>query len=93
MTMTVGDLIGALQELDEDMEVRFASQPGWPFEYSIHSVEVIDLNREETEEEFDPDIPVEDFEEPEPNEVVYLVEGTQLGYLPSVVANYIGWGR
>lgn len=36
--MTVAELIDVLESLDPDMEVRFASQPSWPFEYSISDV-------------------------------------------------------
>jgi len=34
-TMTVQDLIMELEQFDPDMEVRIASQPSWPFEYTI----------------------------------------------------------
>lgn len=33
--MTVGELIELLGQFDQDSKVRFASQPSWPFEYSI----------------------------------------------------------
>ena len=36
--MTVGELIQELKYMDEDATVRFASQPSWPFEYSIYGV-------------------------------------------------------
>lgn len=81
--MMLIDLIENLQRCledndDEDMEVRFAQQPSWPFEYSIGpDVETVDLSQE--------DHPSEE------KKVVYLVEGSQLGYLPGVVAEAIGW--
>jgi hypothetical protein len=53
-------------------------QPSWPFEYSISSVELIDNNPE-------------DSDEGELDAIVYLVEGTQLGYLPGNVCEEIGW--
>jgi hypothetical protein len=34
-TVTVGDLIARLRDYDENAEVRFASQPDWPMEYTI----------------------------------------------------------
>jgi|TARA_R110000751_G_scaffold94798_5_gene185074 hypothetical protein len=34
--MTVNDLKEVLEYYDGDMEVRFASQPNYPFEYSIN---------------------------------------------------------
>ena len=39
--MTVAELIQELEYLDGDLEVRFASQPNWPFEYSIRNVVVV----------------------------------------------------
>ncbi len=36
--MTVRELIEELKYMDEDATVRFASQPSWPFEYSINGV-------------------------------------------------------
>lgn len=35
MTMTVRELIEALEQFDDDTEVRLAFQPSWPFEYSL----------------------------------------------------------
>ena len=34
--MTINELKDLLEFYDGDMEVRFASQPNWPFEYSIN---------------------------------------------------------
>ncbi len=36
--MTVGELIEELKYMEQDATVRFASQPSWPFEYSINGV-------------------------------------------------------
>ena len=36
--MTVSELIEMLEEFDGSMEVRIASQPNYPFEYSLKSV-------------------------------------------------------
>jgi hypothetical protein len=36
--MTVQDLIDSLEGMDPEAEVRFASQPNYPFEYSIYGV-------------------------------------------------------
>lgn len=35
--MTVGELKEILDRIDDDKEIRFTSQPSWPFEYSIMS--------------------------------------------------------
>ncbi len=66
--MTVGELKDVLLTLPPEAEVRFASQPSWPFEYDIDSaisVRVLDRDGEETDES-----------------IVYLEEGRQIGYLP-----------
>jgi len=63
---TVGDLIGELEGMDPNAKIRMASQPAWPFEYSIDMVA-------------------------ESGGVVYIGEGTQLGYLPSGAASALGW--
>lgn len=76
--MTVGELKEMIDGLDEDVEVRLAMQPSWPFEYSISSVEVIDNDPEGSDEE-----PIEG--------IVYLAEGDQLGYLPGNVCDELGW--
>lgn len=52
------------------MEVRFASQPNWPFEYSINDA-----------------VPVKT----DDGEIIYLEEGTQLGYLPGEAKDELGW--
>ena len=35
---TVGELIVALQDYDPDTPVRLATQPGWPFEYTLGGI-------------------------------------------------------
>lgn len=88
--MTVGELMERLDQLDPDSEVRWAAQPSWPFEYSIADVvpviedEIVD---EEDAEEAMQEIP----ESPKRDDIIYLVEGTQIGYLPSHVCKEIGW--
>lgn len=85
--MQVRELIEMLEGMDPDAEVRFASQPSWPFEYAIN--EVVEVGPPE-EEEADEDEELPDLGD-EPVSVVYLVEGRQLGYLPGYVCNEIGW--
>ena len=69
--MTVQELIEELSYVNPDAEIRFASQPSWPFEYSFSGpVEVADEDGLPT---------------------VYLVEGSQLGYLPEEARDEIGW--
>ena len=74
--MTVADLIEELKWMPEDAEVRFASQPNWPFEYNINDVISVEIENRRTGEE---------------EEVVYLAEGRQLGYLPSEAKDELGW--
>ncbi|MDP2234974.1 MAG: hypothetical protein Q8J88_00950 [Bacteroidales bacterium] len=75
--MTVQQLIEELEGMNPEAEVRFASQPNWPFEYEISNVSGFTPDGEETNDE--------------ESEVVYLVEGYQLGYLPEKVKFEIGW--
>lgn len=88
--MPVGELMEILEQFDPDSEVRWAAQPSWPFEYSISDVipviedEIVD---EEDAEEAMQDIP----DSPKADDIIYLVEGTQLGYLPAHVCKEIGW--
>jgi len=79
--MTLDELIEELQYLQEsgvpgDTAVRFASQPSWPFEYSINSVQEVQIDDEEADE---------------PETIIFLEEGRQLGYLPSEAKNMLGW--
>jgi len=74
--MTVAQLIEELQQMNPDAQVRFASQPSWPFEYSIASVVSVEVENRRTYVE---------------EEVVYLEEGSQLGYLPGEVKNELDW--
>jgi hypothetical protein len=104
--MTINELIEELQALQEDhgdCEVRLATQPSWPFEYSISDVvfekiggkdmEVLDADElaeldENEREQYEADL-AEDEEKSE--HIVYLAEGRQIGYLPGVVSKSLGW--
>jgi len=74
MTMTVGELKDLLDGLDDDMEVRWAAQPSWAFEYSIASGEVVNANAPDPEEleslEEDLRVAREITEEPERSETI-----------------------
>lgn len=74
--MTVADLIEELKWMPEGAEVRFASQPNWPLEYSIGDVTSAEIENRSTGEA---------------EEVVYLAEGRQLGYLPSEAKDELDW--
>lgn len=74
--MTINDMIKRLEEYRDlhgpNCEVRLMTQQAWPFENTIHGVctnkEMIDDGDDEDEND----------DEDEP--VVYLVEGSQIGY-------------
>jgi hypothetical protein len=68
-TMKVKQLIELLEQYDENLEVRFATQPSWPFECSIKAV----TSAYET-------VYNEEDEEPNGDDYVILVEGSQLCY-------------
>ena len=74
--MTVADLIYELEQLNPEAQVRFASQPNWPFEYSIASVVQVEIEDRRTEEVV---------------ETVYLEEGRQIGYLTGEAKDELGW--
>ena len=79
--MTLEELIEELQYLQQsgvpgDTAVRFASQPSWPFEYSIVSVQ---------------EVQIDDRRSDETETVIFLEEGRQLGYLPGEAKNMLGW--
>ena len=79
--MTVGELIQELKYMDESATVRFASQPSWPFEYSINGVvqTTVDKPAEYTDFGY------------EQEDIVYLEEGQQIGYLPKEAKEELGW--
>lgn len=104
--MTLNDLIDELEYLREsgisgDTAVRFASQPSWPFEYSISSIAA--LTKDSWEESLRGEMEGEGMSEEEIAEgianaeldkvesVVYLVEGHQIGYLSGEAKDTIGW--
>ena len=74
--MTVRQLIEELEFMNQDAEIRFASHPSWPFEYDIDDVISAEIENRRTGEA---------------EEVVYLAEGCQLGYLPSEAKNELMW--
>lgn len=80
-SITVNELIDLLQGVVEEaghgeMEVLLASQPNWPFEYSIREPVLIDMNPANYDEDGEY---VEEHDDPK--YVVYLPEGAQLNYL------------
>ena len=74
--MTVADLMYELEQLNPDAQVRFASQPSWPFEYSIYSIVQVEIEDRSTGDVV---------------ETVYLEEGRQIGYLPKEAKDELGW--
>ena len=78
---TVGELIAALADYDPDTPVRLASQPGWPFEYTLGAVAQT------------PDDAEGDGTEPTKDPVVWIGEGQQAGYLPEIACTALGWSR
>ena len=81
--MTVGSLkeeieyLESIKEINDNTEIRMAQQPQWAFEYSLGDSLVVATVKDEYSEAS--------------NKVVYLEEGSQLGYLPENVAEEIGW--
>jgi len=81
--MNIRDLIEELEMIadenddGQEIEVRFASQPSWPFEYSIDGIVVASK--------------LDDEDRDTGQIIVYLGEGQQLGYLPIEAQDELGW--
>lgn len=78
-TMTIDEMIEALEDqrdlLGGEAEVRIMTQQNWPFENSVYGItngQLINEYCEDGEESDDSDV--------EDDKIVYIVEGTQLGY-------------
>ena len=73
--MTLNEMIERLEEyrdeLGEDCELRLMTQQNWPFENAITGL-VSGAEINEADEDDDADVG--------DDQVVYIVEGTQLGY-------------
>lgn len=90
--MNVADLKALIEDLDDETEVRIMHQYNWPFEYSISNgilaTEIINWQLIEDEPLFVPSGSKLMFDpegtEPVPQlldkNVLYLTDGTQLGY-------------
>lgn len=76
--MTIDELIARLEDVRDDLggdtEVRLMTQQNWPFENSIKGI----CSSEDIATCCDYD--EEDEEEAESNKVLFIVEGSQLGY-------------
>jgi hypothetical protein len=74
---TLRDLIELLEEaateLGDDAKVRLVMQPSWPLEYEIAGV----VSGQQINDEGDED---EDDQDVADDKVLYLVEGSQIGY-------------
>jgi hypothetical protein len=108
--MNIRELIEALESVAQDhgdeVDVRIADQPAWPFEYEIGQVESVDLNNEtcevcegkgveggETCENCDGSgIYREEGSDGEPEMVVYISTANQIGYLPHAAVEALNWG-
>jgi hypothetical protein len=84
--MTVKQLIRQLEDFNPDSEVRLAIQPSWPFEHFIGNVVSVEL----TDEDADEDEEVPDYTNTA-EEIVYIGEGSQIGYLPGRASSQLGW--
>jgi hypothetical protein len=118
--MLVEELLEQLEQMDKDAEVRFASQPSYPMEYTLDSVVQVDpteltehlrdeINQmvnssveagELTHSEADTEVTrlMHEARENninvlvgEPQMVVYLGEGRQIGYLNAKASEELGW--
>lgn len=107
--MLVRDLVERLMEMDQEVEVRLAHQPTWPFEYDIDEVVEVRAPRIVTRAEFEEmsdddaekvmaqadegEVALVDEGQDAPETIVYIGEGRQLRYLPGNAKRELGWGR
>jgi hypothetical protein len=82
--MKVHQLIKALQELNPGAEVRLATQRHWPFEYTIAGV-VINDELTQPGRVSDDELADADESEDDLTDVVWIVEGDQIGYADSEI--------
>lgn len=78
--MTVGELMQAIEGYDENCEVRLMIQPSYPFECSVSNVassEEIEFGPARDDGSFRPRNEDDDDEK---LPVVYIMQGSQLGY-------------
>ncbi len=68
----------------DDLEVRLAIQPNYPFEHGIKRYEGVIL-----EEPSDDEDEGDDDEKQKP--ILYIAESEQIGYLPGAVSKAFGW--
>ena len=77
--MNINELIEQLQEIAEvspNAKVRYAAQPNWPMEYSIgEELSLVDKGSSAVGDE----------------DVVYISERNQIGYLDGEASDAIGW--
>lgn len=79
--MTVAELKTYIEDLDDGVEVRLMTQETYPFENKvIGCVTKSDLAREKAYRAKAEEEDYEDREDEDSGEVVYLVEGRQIGY-------------
>jgi len=78
--MTVQELIDILQDQNPDADVRLMTQQSWPFENNIRGVTDSEELRRAAGEDDEPPCDCGDPECEDPDPVVYIVEGSQLGY-------------
>lgn len=99
--MLATELIEILQDAiemhGEDLEVKLAEQPSWPFQYDIEGAVVCDKSVEEYIDEVRMEYGRDEAEDkifqrimkPPEDPIIFLVEGHQECYLPSYVKPYI----
>ncbi|MEO1064815.1 MAG: hypothetical protein AAFZ07_25650 [Actinomycetota bacterium] len=87
--MQVAELLELLEEADPTWEVRLATQPAWPFEWTVGSVmlpsgvmdQLTGLEADELEESGD-----------RLTQIVWISTGAQVGYAPAAVARAVWSG-
>lgn len=79
--MTKAELLRILEQYDDDAEIRLMTQESWPFENSVYGAwSPEDSEPAEAEDEQEEDDPFRPGDNADGHAIVYLVEGSQIGY-------------
>jgi len=99
MSITVADLREILEDVDDAVAVRLAMQPHWALEYSVGEVVLLtaDDRKEAAKNEHvheygeEPGAPKFEWEGDGKPDILYLSEGSQIGYLPGAASDVLQW--
>lgn len=84
--MNIGELKEMLEGVDDNVEVRIATQPNYPLEFGVSSADLYEAECDEDDDSTEVEI-----NEAKADPIFYIAEGNSEGYLASSVARSLGW--